>query len=183
MEGALLVPCLSQSSHRMPGKVTSGDRAGDGAILARGSDWAVWGCPHRGSQPHKASLSPETFPVLHVTPAPGGGPWEPFDVPEPFPFPVPTPRLRARGIKNPLSAQLRPHPHGDLLSLTGPTGRWQGARVAQSSHAAHVGSSHQHPPSAGLCLPGVQLFLPDTGGSFPLSWGGQRWKFLEGCCG
>lgn len=133
--------------------------------------------PHRGCQPHKASLSPEMFPVLHVTPAPGGGSWEPFDVPEPFPFPVRTPRLRARGIKNPLSTRLHPHPHGDLLRLTGPTGRWEGARMSQSSHPTRVG---ELPPAPLHCraVPGCSSFfsltrvgvfplpLEDNGGSF-----------------
>lgn len=181
------MPCLSQSSHGMTGKATSGDPAGDGTIPARGisvGDGGVCGCPHRGSQPHKASLSPETLPVLHVTPAPGGGSWEPFDVPEPFPFPARTPRLRARRIKNPLSTQLHPHPHGDLLRLTGPTGLWEGARVSQSSHPARAGERPPAPTQRRAVRAGeLQLLLPDTGGSFPFSAGGQRLEFPEGCCG
>lgn len=183
------MPCLWQSSHRATGKGTWGDAAGDGTTPARGSSGGVWagcGCLHRRSQPHKASLSPETFPVFHVTPAPGGGSWEAFDVPEPFPFPARTRRLRARGIKNPLSTQLRPHPHGDLLSLTGPTGRWEGARESQSSHAARVGELPPAPTQRCLCVPGgsrsfslTRVGLPP----FPSSRGGQRRDFLPGCWG
>lgn len=98
-----------------------------------------------------------------------------------FSFPLRPPRLQTRGIKNPLSTRLHPQPHGDLLRLTGPAGRWEGARVSQPNHPClYWGAPTQ---LRAVRAGGLRLLLPDMGGNFPLFSRGQWWEFLEGCCG
>lgn len=107
-DGAVLMPRLSQNHHGTLVEATSGgpSRRAWGSSVGNGGG-GVCGtpsCPHPISQPqatdlttvqcispaqprpHKASLSPQTLMVLHVTPVCGRG--SRLMVAEPFPFPA-----------------------------------------------------------------------------------------------